>query len=156
LLNSEGLFDAAKLFELFVIEVGSLYFGQKLKNLNIEKFNYPTVDLISEDESFYVQVSTVKDIPSKIKYTLEKIKNSDNQDLKNIKRVIFFVLNNESVSSVNDFINENQIGNIPFTRKDDLITTADILNKAINPNYMNFYQKKNSLSGITFQNGKSL
>jgi len=132
LLNSEGLFDAAKLFELFVIEVGSLYFGQKLKNLNIEKFNYPTVDLISEDESFYVQVSTVKDIPSKIKYTLEKIKNSDNQDLKNIKRVIFFVLNNESVSSVNDFINENQIGNIPFTRKDDLITTADILNKAIN------------------------
>lgn len=132
LLNSEGLFDAAKLFELFAIEVGSLYFGKKLKNLNIEKFNYPTVDLISEDETFYVQVSTVKYIPSKIKYTLEKIKNSDNQDLKNIKRVIFFVLDNESVTSVNDFIDENQIGNIPFTRKNDLITTADILNKAIN------------------------
>ena len=74
LLNSEGLFDAAKLFELFAVEVGSLYFGQRLKNLNIEKFNYPTVDLISEDNTFYVQVSTAKDIPSKIKYTLEKIK----------------------------------------------------------------------------------
>lgn len=30
LLNSEGLFDAAKLFELFAVEVGSLYFGQRL------------------------------------------------------------------------------------------------------------------------------
>lgn len=132
LLNSEGLFDAAKLFELFAIEVGSLYFGQRLENLNIEKFNYPTVDLISEDKTFYVQVSTVKDIPSKIKYTLEKIKNSNNQNLKDIKRVIFFVLNNESVSNVTDYIYENQIGNIPFTRKDNLVTTADVLSKAIN------------------------
>ena len=132
LLNSEGLFDAAKLFELFAVEVGSLYLGQRLKNLNMEKLNYPTVDLISEDKAFYIQVSTVKDIPSKIKQTLEKIKNSDNQNLKSIKRVIFFVLNNESVSNVNNFIDEYQIGNIPFTRKDDLITTADILNKAIN------------------------
>ena len=78
LLNSEGLFDAAKLFELFAIEVGSLYFGQKLENLNIEKFNYPTVDLISEDKTFYVQVSTVKDIPNKIKY------NSNNNNQKEI------------------------------------------------------------------------
>ncbi len=132
LLNNEGLFDTAKLFELFATEVGSLYFGQRLKNLNMEKFNYPTVDLISEDKTFYVQVSTAKDIPIKIKYTLEKIKNSDNQNLKVIKRVVFFVLNNESISNVNDFIDENQIGNIPFAKNNDLITTADIISKAIN------------------------
>ncbi len=132
LLNSEGLFDAAKLFELFAVEVGSLYFGQRLKNLNMEKLNYPTVDLISEDEVFYVQVSTANNIPSKIKYTLKKIKNSDNPKLKCIKRVKFFVLNNESVSDVVDFINEKQVGNIPFNKKEDLITTADILSKAIN------------------------
>ena len=131
LLNSEGLFDAAKLFELFAVEVGSLYFGQRLKNLNIEKLNYPTVDLISEDNAFYVQVSTAKDIPNKIKYTLEKIKNSDDQNLKGIKRVKFFVLSNESVSDVADLINENQVGSIPFIKEDDLITTQDILNKAI-------------------------
>ncbi|MDE6029317.1 MAG: SMEK domain-containing protein [Clostridiales bacterium] len=131
LLNSEGLFDAAKLFELFAVEVGSLYFGQRLKNLNIEKMNYPTVDLISEDKSFYVQVSTAKDIPSKIKYTLDKIENSDNSELKCIKRVKFFVLNNESASDVNDLIEENQVGNTLFVKKDDLITTADIINKAI-------------------------
>lgn len=117
LLNSEGLFDAAKLFELFAVEVGSLYFGQRLKNLNLEKFNYPTVDLISEDKTFYVQVSTANDIPGKIKYTFEKIKNSDDSNLKSIKRVIFFVLNNESVSNVNDLIDENQIGNIPFRKR---------------------------------------
>ena len=130
LLNSEGLFDAAKLFELFAVEVGSLYFGQRLKNLNIEKFNYPTVDLISEDNTFYVQVSTAKDIPSKIKYTLEKIKDSDDQNLKSINRIIFFVLDNESVFKVEDFIGDKQIGNIPFRKNDDLITTTNILSKA--------------------------
>jgi len=30
LLNINGLFDSAKLFELFAIEVGSLYFVRKL------------------------------------------------------------------------------------------------------------------------------
>lgn len=132
LLNSEGLFDAAKLFELFAIEVGSLYFGQRLKNLNIEKFNYPTVDLISEDKTFYVQVSTNKDIPSKIKYTLEKIKESDDPNLKCIKCVKFFVLNNESVSRVKDLLGKKQIGEIPFSKNNDLITSSDILNKAKN------------------------
>ena len=132
LLNSEGLFDAAKLFELFAIEVGSLYFGQQLKNLNIEKSNYPAVDLISEDKTFYVQVSTVKDIPSKIKYTLEKIKNSNDPNLKGINSIKFFVLNNESVSRVEDLIGDKQVGNISFSKKDDLITSADILNRAKN------------------------
>ena len=36
-----------------------------------------------------------------------------------------------SVSNVNDLIDENQIGNIPFRKKDDLITTSDILDKAV-------------------------
>ena len=73
-LNNNGLFDSAKLFELFAIEVGGLYLGQKLFNLNIDTYTYPCVDLISEDKNTYIQVSTVKDIPSKIKLTLEKIK----------------------------------------------------------------------------------
>lgn len=94
LLNSEGLFDAAKLFELFAIEVGSLYFGQKLENLNIEKFNYPTVDLISEDKNFYVQVSTVKDIPNKIKYYFIKIFLSGNTAIK------------EKCGSIIDYLNK--------------------------------------------------
>ena len=40
LLNSEGLFDAAKLFELFAIEVGSLYFGQYFISLKLRILIY--------------------------------------------------------------------------------------------------------------------
>lgn len=71
LLNKNGLFDAAKIFELFAIEVGSLYLGQKLSNLNITTYTYPCVDLISEDKKIYIQVSTAENIPAKIKTTLE-------------------------------------------------------------------------------------
>lgn len=65
LLNTNGLFDAAKLFELFAIEVGGIFLGQKLSNLNIDTYTYPCVDVISADKQTYIQVSTVKDIPAK-------------------------------------------------------------------------------------------
>lgn len=130
LLNSKGLFDCAKLFELFALEVSNLLFNQKFNNLNDESYNYPCVDLISEDKQTYIQVSTVKDLPAKIKYTLEKIKDSKNEDIKTISQIKFFVLNNESVDKVIDYTGNNQIGNISFVKKDNLITTSDILDKA--------------------------
>ena len=37
LLNSNGLFDAAKLFELFAVEVGSLYFNKKTQQFECRK-----------------------------------------------------------------------------------------------------------------------
>lgn len=132
LLNKEGLFDSAKLFELFAIEVGSLLFGQRLSNLNTNTFAYPCVDLISDDKQIYIQVSTEKNIPSKIKATLERIRDSQKQEMQNIKHIKFIVLNNESVDKVKDFAGKNQIGNISFCKKDDLITTQDILRKAMN------------------------
>lgn len=46
--NKNGLFDAAKMFELFAVEVCYVWFGQKFSNLNAEKATYPYVDLISE------------------------------------------------------------------------------------------------------------
>ena len=46
LLNRQGLFDNATLFELFAENVCSLWFGKTFKNLNLEKSNYPYVDLI--------------------------------------------------------------------------------------------------------------
>ena len=46
--NKNGLFDAAKMFELFAIEVCNVWFGQKFSNLNDETATYPYVDLISE------------------------------------------------------------------------------------------------------------
>lgn len=129
-LNNNGLFDSAKLFELFAIEVGGLYLGQKLFNLNIETYTYPCVDLISEDKDTYIQVSTVKDIPLKIKLTLEKIKDSKLEEISNLENIKFFVLNNESVDKVKDYTEDDKIGNISFVKANDLITTKDILQKA--------------------------
>ena len=57
--NKNGLFDAAKMFELFAIEVCNVWFGQKFSNLNDETATYPYVDLISENRELLVQVSTL-------------------------------------------------------------------------------------------------
>ena len=130
LLNANGLFDAAKLFELFAIEVGGLYLGQKLSNLNIDTYTYPCVDLISEDKRIYIQVSTAKDIPAKIKKTLENIRDSSRVELNTLTNVKFFMLNNDSAEKVKDYKGNDQIGNISFVKGNDLITTSDILQKA--------------------------
>ena len=130
LLNINGLFDAAKLFELFAIEVGSLYFGQRLSNLNIDTYTYPCVDLISADKQTYIQVSTVKDIPAKIKTTLKNIRDSKRVEINTLRNIKFFILNNDSVDKVKDYAGNDQIGNISFTKANDLITTKDILQKA--------------------------
>ncbi|RHE70281.1 hypothetical protein DW723_15510 [Blautia obeum] len=51
--NKNGLFDAAKMFELFAIEVCNVWFGQKFSNLNDETATYPYVDLISENRELF-------------------------------------------------------------------------------------------------------
>ena len=130
--NKNGLFDAAKLFELFAIKVCELWFGQKFFNLNVETANYPYVDLISENSELLVQVSTVQNVPEKIKATLEKIRDSKNRRYSELNKVVFFVLSNDSVGKVKEYSGENQIGNISFTIKDNLITTDDVINKSQN------------------------
>ncbi|MEA4895911.1 MAG: SMEK domain-containing protein [Oscillospiraceae bacterium] len=65
--NKLGLFDAAKMFELFAQNVSALWFGQPFTNLNAEVSNYPYVDLIAEDKTVFVQVSTTQDIAQKVK-----------------------------------------------------------------------------------------
>ncbi len=129
-LNKEGLFDAAKLFELFAIKVCSLYFKQPFFNLNINTFQYPCVDLISEDKNLFVQVSTVQDVPTKIKNTLESIRDSKYENIKGIKNVIFFMLSNESIDKVIDYKEENKVGNFEFIKEKNLITTLDVIHKA--------------------------
>lgn len=128
--NKQGLFDAAKMFELFALNVCALWFGQPFKNLNTEVANYPYVDLISEDQRLFVQVSTVQDIAGKIKSTLEKIRDSSDSRFSNVENIVFFVLHNQSTDYISDFIGDAQIGNTPFTKKDHLISTQDILTKA--------------------------
>ena len=124
--NKNGLFDAAKMFELFAIEVCNVWFGQKFSNLNDETATYPYVDLISENRELLVQVSTVQDVPTKIKTTLEKIRDSKDKKYSDLKNIVFFVLSNNSIDKVREYSGDNQIGSISFTIKDNLITTNDI------------------------------
>ena len=132
LANKHGLFDAAKMFELFAIEICNLWFAQKFSNLNVASANYPYVDLISSDEKLFVQVSTANDVPSKVRKTLEKIRDSKDEKFTKINKVVFFVLNNESIDKLTDYTGKKQIGNIPFTVNDNVITTRDIIKKAEN------------------------
>ena len=130
LANSTGLFDSATLFEVFATEICCLWFEQNFTNLNSEKSNYPCVDLVSDDEELFVQVSTVKDVPTKIKRTLEKLRDTKKESLRNVNKIIFFVLSNESVGDIIEYTGENAIGRLSFTVKDNLITTNQIIDKA--------------------------
>lgn len=129
-LNAVGLFDSAKLFELFALDVCSLYFKMGFINLNTRIPNYPYVDLVSEDEMIYCQVSTSADVPVKIKDTLTKISQSSDEKIKKIKQVCFFVLNNDSIEKIKDYCNESRIGNFDFYKDRHLITTKKIIEKA--------------------------
>ena len=70
ILNKIGLFDEAKHFELFAIEIARLWFEKDFKNSNETRHNEPYVDLYSLDQETFVQVSTVVDSASKISNTL--------------------------------------------------------------------------------------
>lgn len=130
--NKNGLFDSAKMFELFAEEICKLYYGIDFHNLNNDTCNFPYFDLISENEEILVQVSTVTNVHQKIKNTLENIRDDEKHRFTKLTNIYFFVLHNDSIKNVNDYIGENQIGNIPFKKEDNLITTQDIIQKAQN------------------------
>lgn len=127
LSNKNGLFDTAILFELFAINVCELWFGKRFYNLNQKRSNYPYVDLVSEDNTIYVQVSTAQNVSSKIKSTLTKINESNDARFEKLKEVFFFVLNNDSIDHVQDYTGENKIGKIDFEKGKHLITTQDVV-----------------------------
>lgn len=147
--NKNGLFDAAKMFELFAIEVCNVWFGQKFSNLNDETATYPYVDLISENRELLVQVSTVQDVPTKIKTTLEKIRDSKDKKCSDLKNIVFFVLSNNSIDKVREYSGDNQIGSISFTIKDNLITTNDIITSSILRKRMRC-SKRDDIFGSTY------
>ena len=129
-LNKNGLLDTAILYELFATEICKLWFGQSFRNLNTERSNYPYVDLVSEDGTMYVQVSTGQDIPHKVKSTLEGIRDSSDPAISKIFTLYFFVLGNESIERLPEYTGEKRIGYIDFYPKTHLITIADIICKA--------------------------
>ena len=132
LANKNGLFDNAKMFELFAQNICGLYFNQKFYNLNDERCNFPYFDLISEDKKIYIQVSTTLDVKNKIKSTLENVRDNKDNKYSEITEVYFFVLHNDKITKIKNYTGKKQIGNIPFDKSKNLITTLDIVTRSKN------------------------
>ena len=129
--NSAGLTDSARLFEFFALEIANLYFNRDdFRDCNDENPQFPYVDLVSGDNCIFVQVTTEKKLPSKIKRTLNKIKNSKKLFAKSIKEVFFIALDNRSVDEVTSYSGKRKIGNVSFVKSKNLITTRKIIQKA--------------------------
>ncbi len=113
LLNTLGLFDNAKHFELLALNLAEILFNKIFTNCNDERFNYPYVDLLSEDKKTYIQVSTTSDLKVKIDKTIKKI--NDNALDKNIEELFFIFLDNsdlkelENIQETNYFVKKNVI-----------------------------------------------
>jgi hypothetical protein len=108
--NSQGLFDEAKLFELFAQNICSLWFGQSFTNLNSIRKNYPHVDLLSANKKVYVQVSTTMALWEKIKSTIDDTANDKTKDFENIEKILFFTLSLPNNRTYHSYKN----GNISF------------------------------------------
>lgn len=148
--NKNGLLDSAKMFELFAEEICKLYYGIDFHNLNEGACTFPYFDLISDDKEIFVQVSTVIDVHQKIKSTLENIRDDKKKRFTKLTKAYFFVLHNDSIKNIKDYTGESQIGNISFTKKDNLITTQDIIKKAQTD--LIFQEQLYSLIKMEFEN----
>ena len=125
-----GLFDNSVLFELFAIEVCKLWFNKGFRNLNINNSSYPIADLVSDDDTIVVQVTTQRDIPSKVRKTLNDIAFSKDPLFHNIEGMYFFCISYESEKKVKPFIGDDRIGNIDFDPAEHLISTDKIIGRA--------------------------
>lgn len=129
-MKANSLFDPARLFEMFAQKVCRIQFGQEFFNLNQRQRNYPYVDLVSKDKQIFVQVSTVEDVPNKIRTTLKDLSNAPKEKQLEIKELVFFVLDNDSIKKVHDYKGEDRLGLVDFEKSKNLISTKTIIEKA--------------------------
>lgn len=124
--NDVGLFDGAKMLELFAQEVCRIWFCQEFNNLNLIQNDYPYVDLVSYDKKIYVQVTTAKDLNTKIRETLKKISESTEPVFQEIRNLYFFVHEVPVDINIINRIGKNRIGSINFDAGTHLITAQKI------------------------------
>lgn len=122
ILNKIGLFDEAKHFELFAIEIARLWFKTDFKNSNETRHNEPYVDLYSFDKEIFVQVSTATDSVSKINSTIKKIDKAE--DKAKIKNLYFILLNDFNLDDLH-LEKEYEF----FNKEKNIITLQSILVK---------------------------
>lgn len=127
---SNGLLDEAVLFEEFARKICGFYFGKPFINLNSIKLGWKCVDLVSEDKAIYVQVSVTKYTKQKIDETfkkLDELKNKNDADVIDVKRIVFFLLNSVDLES----LEETLVCDVAFKPKEDVIILDDIVKRVI-------------------------
>ena len=120
ILNKSGFFDEAKILELLAKDICTVFYKQDFIFLN-ESEEYPYVDLRSSDGTFFIQVSTEKDISRKIRETFNCLNRSSDKRVSSIKKVKFFFFSNSKK------IGNKTYGNFIFEEDKDLITIDKLI-----------------------------
>ncbi|MBO7573824.1 MAG: SMEK domain-containing protein [Bacilli bacterium] len=126
---SAGLIDEAILFEDFAKEICEAYYNQDFCNLNAIKPGWKCVDLKSRDGDVFIQVSVTKYSKAKITSTLKSFKElrkKEDKDVKDIKRITFFLLNMADIKS----LSKENIDGIEFNPESDIVFLSDVIKKS--------------------------
>lgn len=106
------------------MQILNLLYGYNLESTNTKKSNFPAIDLIDNKNKIAIQVTSDTSI-NKIKYTLEKIKNTNYKDYK----IFFLYLCDETPKNTLKKIDEFNCKCLSFI---DLIREFQNNQKAIN------------------------
>lgn len=119
-LNSQNLCDLNIFCENLIGDLLNITFGYKLKNTNIRTANYPSLDLVDDNNRISVQISSDKS-KTKIQKTLSLF--SENHFYKKYDRLIFFVLGEKQKTYLNIDIPEN----ISFDLNNNILDFKNLL-----------------------------
>lgn len=125
--NKAGEFSTNKHIENLLIPILELIFTKKIRNINTlnGRFNYPAIDLISEDEEIGFQITSSNTL-RKVKETLKTYLN--NADEIKVSKIYIIILNTKSnfktttQNEIDAILNKK----INFSLKDNVIDKNDL------------------------------
>jgi len=122
-----GKTDFNKVMETVLIPLFEIVYGcTNLKNLNVEKINYPGIDLGDEKARIAFQITATADI-EKVKDTLKKF--IKYELYKKYERLIIYIITEKQKISSDNAIKEIIGDKFSFDKEKDVIDYRDILKK---------------------------
>lgn len=117
-----GLFDDNKYWEGIIKYLMNSAYGYSLVNLNVEKINYPGIDLGDRESGLGIQVTETRTSP-KLVNSLDKVLN--NEVYREFPRFKMFVLGDKQKSYTVDL--EKYEGKIEFDKTKDILDFKDLI-----------------------------
>lgn len=122
LLNGAGLYDINTTSEHFFIKILDITYGLSLKNLNIEKSNFPAIDLGDSNKKVCFQVTSETSI-DKLRSTISKFKK---YQLDNVyDHLIFLIISHTKTVNPSDKDIKVEVKNFKALAKDISNLTDD-------------------------------